>query len=55
MSSSISDEFFPKGISSRFVIMENDSSKHKSYRANLVDNNEENNLHHAIGSVSINE
>ncbi len=35
--------------------MENDSSEREGYGANLAENNEENDLHHAIGSASINE
>lgn len=49
------DEFIPQGISSRVVVMKDDSSERQDYGANLVENNEENNLHHAIGSASINK
>lgn len=35
--------------------MKNDSSECKSYRANLAEKNEENNLYHTIGFTSINE
>ncbi len=35
--------------------MKNDSSEHKGYGANLIENNEENDLHHAIGSADINK
>ena len=43
------DEYIPKGISSRVVIMENDSSERKGYEADLVENNDKNDLYHAIG------
>lgn len=49
------DEYISKGISSRIVIMENDSSKHKGYRADLVENKDENNLFSAIGAADINK
>ncbi len=49
------DKFIPEGISSRVILMENDSSEREGYGANLVENNKENNLHHVIGSVDINE
>ncbi len=39
---SMPDEFILEGILSRVVIMEDDSSKHKGYGANLAENNEEN-------------
>ena len=55
MLSSMPDEFIPKGISSRVVIMEEDSFKHEGYGANLVKNNEENDLYHAIGFVGMSE
>lgn len=35
--------------------MKNDSSKHKGYKADLVENKDENNLHSAIGAVDINK
>ncbi len=49
------DEFISKGISSRVVIMENDISKREGYGVDLSKNNNKNDLHHAIGSASINE
>ncbi len=49
------DEFVSEGISSRVLVMEDNSSEYKSYGANLAKNNEENNLYHAIGSASINK
>lgn len=52
---SISDEFIPEGISSRIVIIADNSFERKGYRANLAKNNEENDLHYAIGSADINE
>ncbi len=48
-------EFILEGISLRVIVIENDSSECKGYRANLAENNEKNDLHHAIGSVDINE
>ncbi len=51
----MSHEFIPKGISSKVVIMENDISERKGYGVDLSKNNDENNLHHVIGSVGINE
>ncbi len=54
MLSSMPDEFISKGISSRVVVMEDNSSERKDYKANLVENNEENDLHHAIRSADIN-
>lgn len=51
---SMPDEFIPEGASSRVVIMENDISEHEGYGANLAENNDENDLHHAIGSASMN-
>ncbi len=55
MLSSMSNEFIPEGISSRVVIMKDDSSEYKGYGTNLVENNEKNKIYHAIGSTSINE
>ena len=55
MLSSILDEFISEGISSRVVIMKNNSSERKGYRANLAENTDENNLLYAIGSAGINE
>ncbi len=49
------NEFIPEGILSRVIVMENDSSEHEGYGRNLAENNEKNNLYHAIGSVGINE
>lgn len=52
---SISDEFIPKSILSRVVIMENNNFKYKGYEVNLAENNKKNNSHHVIGSVGINQ
>ncbi len=52
---SMPDEFISKSILSRVVVIEDDSSERKGYGANLAENNEENDLHHAIGSGDINE
>lgn len=49
------DEFISWNISSRVVIMEENSSECEGYGANLTKNNKENNLYHAIRSVNINE
>ena len=49
------NEFIPEGISSRVIVMKNDSSEREGYGANLAENNEENDLHHAIGSAGIHE
>ncbi len=52
---SMPDEFILEGISSRVIVMEDDSSERKGYEVNLVENNEENDLYHAIRSIGINE
>lgn len=49
------DEYIPKGILSRVVIIENNSSKRKDYGTDLMENNDENNLHHVIRATSINK
>ncbi len=49
------NEFISKGISSRVIVMDNNSSERKGYEANLANNNEENNLHHAIESAGLNK
>lgn len=49
------DKFILKSTSLRIVIMENNSSKQKGYEVDLVENNDENNLYHAIGAISINK
>ncbi len=49
------NEFIPEGISTRVIIMENDSFECKGYGANLAGNNEENDLHYIIRSTGINE
>ncbi len=49
------NEFISKGISSRVIVMENDSSKCKGYEVNIADNNKKNSLHHTIGSIDINK
>lgn len=46
------DKFIPKGISSGFVVMEEDSSKRNSYGANLVKKNKKNNLYHTCKNRS---
>ena len=55
ISLSMPDEYIFEGILLKDVVIENDSSKRKGYRADIVENNDENNLHHAIGALSINE
>ncbi len=52
---SMHSEFILKSILLRIIVIENDSSKRMGYEANLIENNEENNLYHDIGTVSINE
>lgn len=49
------DKFLFKCILSKTVVIENNSSKHKDYRANLVENNNKNSLHYAIRSANIDE
>ena len=49
------DRYIPESILLRNVIMENNSSKHKSYGVDIIENNDENNLHYAIGAADINE
>lgn len=49
------DEFISKGISLGVIIIENNSSECKGYRANLAKNNEKNDLDYTIGSININE
>lgn len=51
----MSDVFIPASILSRVVVIENDSSKYKGYKANIIENNWQNHLHHAIRSRNINE
>ncbi len=53
--SSMLDEFIPGDDSSRVVIIENDISKREGYGVDLSKNNDENDLHYAIGSAGINE
>ncbi len=55
MLSFISNKFILEGISSRVIVIKNNSSKRKGYGANLAKNNEKNNLHHIIETVGINE
>lgn len=49
------DEFISKGILLKIVITENNSSKYKDYGANLIENNDKNNLYHIMKSASINK
>ena len=51
----MSDEYILEGISSRVLLMENESSERKGYGADLVENNDKNDLHHDIWVVDINE
>ena len=48
-------EFIFESILSRVVVLENDSFKCKGYKADLEENNNENDLHYFIQVVSINE
>lgn len=52
---SIPDEYIPKDISSRVVVLKKNSSERKGYGMYLMENNNENNLHHAIEVASINK
>lgn len=49
------NEFIFKSISSRVIVIENNSFEYKGYEANLAKTNEENDLHHAIRTAAINE
>ena len=53
MLESMPDEFIPKGILSRIVIINQDSGEREGYGANLDSNNDENNLQHALGTAGI--
>ncbi len=55
MLSGMPDQFISEDILSREVIIENNISERKDYGIDLSKNNNENDLHHAIGSESINE
>lgn len=55
MLSSMLDEFIFESISSRIIVIENNNSEHKGYRADLIKNNDENNLHYIIGATNINK
>lgn len=52
---SILDKFILDSISLRVLDIEDDSSQYKSYEANLVTNNDKNNLHYTIEVAGINE
>lgn len=52
---SILDEYIPEGILSKIVIMENNNPERKDYKTDLVENNNENNLHYTIRAAGINE
>ena len=52
---SMPDEFISKSILLKVVVMENNNSKYKDYRANLVENNDKNNLYYIIESAGINK
>lgn len=49
------NKFILENISSRVIIIKDNCSECKNYKANLAENNEENNLYHASGSKDINE
>lgn len=51
----MSDEFIPKSISSKVVVIKNDNPKCKSYETNLAEKNDKNNSYHIIRSVVINK
>lgn len=48
-------KFISKDILLRVIIIKNDSFECKAYNANLVINNDKNNLYHTIRSININE
>lgn len=54
ISRSMPNEFIPKNISLRVVIMINDISKRKSYNINWTENNDENDLHRAVDCTNMN-
>lgn len=49
------DKFIPEGISSRVVMINQDHSERKGYGANLTTNNDENDLHHAVGNAGLDD
>lgn len=51
MLESMSDKFILEDISSKVVSINQDSEKHKGYKADLNTNNDENNLHYAFGTA----
>ncbi len=53
MLETMSDEFIPKGISSRVVSMNQDSKEREGYVANLNTSNDENDLHHALETTKM--
>ena len=53
--SSMLNEFIPKSILLKVILMGNDSSEYKGYGANLAENNKENDLYYAIRSGNINK
>lgn len=53
MLESMPNEFIPKEILSRIVIINQDSGEYKRYKANLDINNNKNNLQYALGMVEI--
>lgn len=53
MLKSMPNKFIPKEISSRVVIINQDSGKRKGYGANLNTNNDKKNLQHTLGMAGI--
>ncbi len=49
----MSDKFIPEGISSRVAPMNQDSEKRKEYATDLNTSNDENHLHHVLGTVEM--
>lgn len=47
------DEFIPEGISSRVVSMNQDPEEREGYAAGLNTSNDENDLHHALGTAGM--
>lgn len=53
MLESMPDGFISEGISSRVIIINQDSRERERYGTNLDINNDKNNLQHALGMVGI--
>lgn len=51
----ILDEFIFEGILSKSVLIENYRSEYKGYGANLIENNDKNDLYYTIKAIDIND